>query len=504
MIMFISILSTVSANDGNVSNSAKLETTSNTINTTQPSTTPSTNTNNISKSTIKSSNYVAYIGVKNPYKVVLSTNNSKLSNRTIKFVFKGKKYYKKTNKKGEATLYITLKKKGNYSIKYYYNGEKYIKSSKGSSKIYVRKGMPTYIKKNNSITYFSKISSPFKVKLINKRGTPLSNKKIIFKINKKTYTRKTNKQGIASINIKLKKGTYKINYYFKKTSIYKGTYITSKIYVKPYYKTYIKNLGNKNTGIWLKSKDMNYINLNTLSKNGIKHIFLNSEAMNTHGKANIEKFISKAKSKGIKTHIWMQTFYINGWIKPTTKSGAYNYTLFNSKIKLAKQYASLKGVSGIHLDYLRFPGTAYQYTNGINAINYFTKKCAYNIRLVNSKCIVSAAVMPESMESLKKYYGQDIPTLSKDLDVIIPMAYKGNYGKNSKWIKNVSNNFVKNSKGAKIWTGLQTYKSDNNLTKLSVKELFNDCKNALNGESTGIILFRHGLINYMNFTKLFV
>lgn len=55
----------------------------------------------------------------------------------------------------------------------------------------------------------------------------------------------------------------------------------------------------------------------------------------------------------------------------------------NKIIKQVTHYASLKGVDGIHFDYLRFGGNAYKYKNGVNAVNYFVKKQLRNfIRLI--------------------------------------------------------------------------------------------------------------------------
>ena len=138
----------------------------------------------------------------------------------------------------------------------------------------------------------------------------------------------------------------------------------------------------------------------------------------------------------------------------------------NSKVKEAKTLAKVKGVAGVHFDYVRYPGNAFQYKNSIKAVNYFVKKASTAVHKVNKKLIVSAAVMPEP-SSMKKYYAQDIPTMSKYVDVIVPMVYKGNYHAGTKWIKSVTKAFAKQSKKAKIWTGLQTYTSDSKLNKLS-------------------------------------
>ena len=62
--------------------------------------------------------------------------------------------------------------------------------------------------------------------------------------------------------------------------------------------------------------------------------------------------------------------------------------------------------------------------------------------------------------------------------------------------KRVTKNFVKNSKYAEIWTGLQGYKSDKKKKKLSSSELYKDAKAGLNGGANGTVLFRYGLTNF--------
>ena len=132
-----------------------------------------------SESSIKASNYVAYVGVKNPFTVTLSAGGVNLAGRTVKFALNGKVYSVKTNSKGQATLNINIAK-GTYKIKYSYAGEQNINPIKGSAKITVKKGMPTKIKKANSVKYYSNTKGAFKVKLTDVRGNALANKKVVF------------------------------------------------------------------------------------------------------------------------------------------------------------------------------------------------------------------------------------------------------------------------------------------------------------------------------------
>ena len=441
-----------------------------------------------SSSKIKASSYTAYEGFKNTYSVTLTAGDTPLAGKTVVFKINGKTFNKKTNSMGIATIDIN-EAAGSYILSYSYAGEKNIKTTSGTVKITVKKGMPTGISKYYSKTYVNKKTGYFKIKLTDARGNPLKSKKVVFKLNGKKYTRKTNANGIATIKIKLKTGSYNVKVSFSKTTLYKKTSKTFKIRVK--------SKSTTNNGMWLFGRDMKSVDLAKLQKYGFKHIFLNFKALELHGKKSVEKWVKKAKSHGIKVHIWMQVFYNSGWQNPVS-NGKINHKMINSKVSEAKKYAKIKGIAGVHFDYVRYPGTASQHKNSVNAINTFIKKASTQIHKINKKLIVSAAVMPEP-SSMKTAYGQDIPTMSKYLNAIVPMVYKGNYNGGAKWIKYVTSTFAKQSKKAQIWTGLQTYKSDSSLVKLSAKELMGDATAASQAGARGIILFRYSLFNYINF-----
>ena len=109
--------------------------------------------------------------------------------------------------------------------------------------------------------------------------------------------------------------------------------------------------------------------------------------------------------------------------------------------------------------------------------------------------------MPEP-NSMLYYDGQDYPTLTKYLDFVLPMVYKGNYHQNAAWIQSITKWFVDNSNGAQVWTGLQSYRSDDDITYLPVSELAGDAQAALNGGARGVVMFRWGVTNFINFNNL--
>ena len=69
--------------------------------------------------------------------------------------------------------------------------------------------------------------------LKNNKGKAISGKKIVFKVNGKKYTAKTNKKGIATVKVKVaKKKTYKVTVSFKGDSTYYKIAKSSKLIIK--------------------------------------------------------------------------------------------------------------------------------------------------------------------------------------------------------------------------------------------------------------------------------
>ncbi len=446
--------------------------------------------NNVTKLS-GNSYYVAYEGVKNPYVVTLTVGGVPLPNQNVIFRINGTYYTKKTDANGKITLNFKYPQ-GTYKIKYIFKSTTNAIFVKNYAKIKVKKGMPTEIVKLNSPVFKNNKLTALKFKYLDVRGNPINKKTVVLKVDGVKYKQSTDKNGFVKFKIRLNTGTYAAKVY-SYTTVYKQSGL--KFYIS------VKSDKKYNNGFWLFGADMYGVNLKKMADNGINQIFLNFYAVKLHGRTAVQNFVADAKSVGISVHIWMQAFYNGGWILPVDDSGNFRYSLFNSIISEAKDYASIKGVAGIHFDYLRFGGTAYKHANGVEAINYFTKQACEELHKQNPGLIVSAAVMPEP-SGMIYYYGQDIPTISKYLDVIVPMIYKGNYAQGTSWIKSTTQKFIDMSNGAEIWTGLQSYYSDDDVSKLPASELKSDSKAGIDGGAKGIILFRFGLFNLFDFNTL--
>ena len=464
-----------------------------------------TNTVNVVGSTTTSLTTSTYTFLKSDSKTIKVKLLNKFgyapgSGKVITIKINGKTYTAKTDGNGIAKLKLPSLKKGIYTVKYSFAGNDFYKKSSASNKVVIidTKTPAFTVKSGTTFTYGS--AATFKL-AVSAGGVPLYNKKVTINIDGKTYTKTTDANGLVSVSTKLSIGKHTVTYSIAKDSKINAKSGSSSITVKEKSTT-------THNGYWLYGEDMKSVSLSDLSSKGVTDIFLNYKAYNTYGKSGVESWIATAKNNGINVHLWVQAFYSvsSGWVNPV-KSGKENTAYFTQKINEIKKYANIKGLAGIHLDYLRYSGdkdynhAAYQTEGGTAAISSFTAKVVSAVKSINSNLIVSGTLMPETVSS-SYYYGQDYSALSKSLDVVIPMIYKGNYGKDSSWITTTAQWYVENSKGADVWVGIQTYKSDSNPTKLSSSELTTDIKAAFNGKATGVVLFRYGISNSVNFNSL--
>lgn len=415
-----------------------------------------------------------------------------LKSTKVKIVVDGKTYTRKTNKDGKLSLTVTINKKGTYKVVFSYAGDSKTKPTKLTTKLYLSAPTKTYLKiGDKDLNYRAGSNCLFYVKLVDDKNKAIKDKWIVFKVTGKTFKAKTDNWGNAAIHINVKQGPHRVTYYFAKKAPYAASNGAFKIYVRPAMP--------KGDGYWLWPMHMKGLNLKSLADHGTKHLFLHAEAVSAYGKSTVVSFINNAHRYGIKVHLWMQVCCVGeSWTSPTNKDGSIKYWFLNKKINEAKSYAKIKGVDGIHFDYVRYGGTAHNYKNPDRALNYFSRQASSELHKINSNCIVSAALMPEP-SMMMYYYGQNVREMSKYMDVLMPMVYKGNYHQNTPWIKSVTNTFAKQSNGAQIWTGLQSYYSDNNVNSLPHSVLLKDAKAAKEGGAKGIVLFRIGISCNFNF-----
>ena len=249
---------------------------------------------------------------------------------------------------------------------------------------------------------------------------------------------------------------------------------------------------------WVFGKSVKKIDVHTLVSLGTTDVFLHENTVTSHGQKEFESWIAQAAAAGLNVHIWMQTFYNGKWVNPV-KDGKPDRAFFDETIARAQSYARIPGVGGIHFDEVRYPRTAFKTPGGTAAISEFVRLAATRLHQTFPRLVVSMALMPKKAEGAY-YYGQDYATISKYMDVVIPMTYKGNYQKSRYWIATTIKWYVDHSKGARVWAGLQGYKSEKDPSLLPIPEITADVKAALDAGAVGAVIFRWGVTNLIDFT----
>lgn len=158
-------------------------------------------------------------------------NGKLIKNKKVTFTVNGKSYSATTNSKGVATVKISLNKKGKYTYKAKFAGDSTYKAVTKSATLTINPLASSLTIKKYT---YKKASKSKKLKATLKSGTKvLKNKKVIFKVNGKTYSAKTNSKGIATVKIKLtKKGTFKYTAKFAGDNVYKAISKSNKVVIK--------------------------------------------------------------------------------------------------------------------------------------------------------------------------------------------------------------------------------------------------------------------------------
>ena len=141
-----------------------------------------------------------------PYNVTLkdSSTNCSLAKKRVYFTINNVNYNSTTDKNGVASVNLKLTP-GKYRTSIHFDGDKAYEASTLTSSFKV---LPT-IKASDQSKYY-KGSTKYKATFLTSQGKALANRNVNVKINGKSYTKKTNKNGFVSLPVNLKPGTYKI------------------------------------------------------------------------------------------------------------------------------------------------------------------------------------------------------------------------------------------------------------------------------------------------------
>ena len=119
-----------------------------------------------------------------------------IANKTITFTINGQKYNRTTNSNGIASLAINLRP-GVYDVTAMYD----------NMSVYSKVVVKTTIESKNLVKMYQN-GTQFFATFLGTDGKPLSNIDVTFNINGVFYTRQTNENGVARLNINLRPGEY--------------------------------------------------------------------------------------------------------------------------------------------------------------------------------------------------------------------------------------------------------------------------------------------------------
>ena len=211
---------------------------------------------------------------------------------------------------GKATVTIPELSEGSHNITVAYSGDgKYAPSSKSS--VVVKEHVPVLKLTASNLSMLYTSGKYFKVRLTSD-GKPLTNKKVKIRINGKTYTKTTDKNGYASIKISLAPKTYTVK------ATYGDLTITKKVTVKSIIKA--KNVKAKRSAKTIKIKV-------TLKKVNGKYLKKKKVTL----KFNKKTYKVKTNKKGVATFTIKNSVY-----KKLKVNKKYTYQVIYGKDKVKK------------------------------------------------------------------------------------------------------------------------------------------------------------------------
>ena len=163
--------------------------------------------------------------------LTLKDANGVLANKKVSVTLNGKTTTVQTNAKGQATIATNFKAAGTYYYTLCFLGDDDYKASLKSVKVTVKKQAVKATFKKATL----KVKKAKKVKFTLKdaNGKAIAGKKITIKVNKKTFTAKTNSKGVATIKVKVaKKGKFTAVAKFAGDATYKAITKKAKFTVK--------------------------------------------------------------------------------------------------------------------------------------------------------------------------------------------------------------------------------------------------------------------------------
>jgi hypothetical protein len=251
------------------------------------------------------------------------------------------------------------------------------------------------------------------------------------------------------------------------------------------------------------SKEGINIFIDSISSHGITDLFLSGKGIDWFiSSKKLRQILPLAHKKSIKVHVSLMvlndstfssiagyTHSDNNWID--ARDTVYRNYFLNHVIDQLCKF----DIDGIHLDYLKYPGNAFNYSGGKEVITEYCRLIRkYMDKNGKAFASLSATIIPEG--DLTTYlYGQNIFAMSKYLNFIIPSLFTHSYLKNPSWVGSQTEYLTKKViSGCNVWPGLQSIDDRGNfITSLELKQ----CTDyALASGSNCIVYFQYPLTNW--------
>jgi hypothetical protein len=144
---------------------------------------------------------------KGSYNVTLkdSSSNESLVNKTVNFVINNVNYTAVTDSNGVASLDLSLNPGKYTALAFFAGDELYGASNNLTSTLEVLSTI-----KAKDMTKYYKGSTQYSATFLDSQGNVLANRDVTITVNGKSYTKRTNGNGVASLAINLQPGTYKV------------------------------------------------------------------------------------------------------------------------------------------------------------------------------------------------------------------------------------------------------------------------------------------------------
>ena len=301
------------------------------------------------------------------YNVFLSQNDNPVENASVNIKVNGISYNLTTDSDGKASISLDLDA-GTYVI------STSVGNTVKEDSIDV---LPVVIGSDITKTYSN--TKKYTATFLNNDGSPLKNTNVKFILNGKTYTKKTNSKGVASLEINLKVGTYTVyavhpkgyrisNKIVIKTSVISDDvskhYLSSKVFSATFYNKNGKALANRY--VTFKAHGSTF-KVKTNSK-GVAKISIVSTP-STFKMSSVNPVTGETKTNTVKV---LKTMSASKMTVFSDKTSTFKVKLYkNDKlVKNANVYVYIKGVKKV----------AKTNSNGVASVNFKLAKGTYTFK----------------------------------------------------------------------------------------------------------------------------